>query len=299
MNEPRNGLFVEYCAKDFLDGTNNLDAWEELAYRRLVDLIYSTNDSVKDDNKKLAWATKTGSRWPKIKEALIEAGKIEVVDGRITNARCRKELEKTAKKIEQKRIAGKASAEARKETDKPLKNNETTSTAVGTGVPTADPTAGQLTSNPITQVSKDVAKATSSAPAGAGKKPQAAQHPDFAEWYQQYPKKRDPQDAAKAYAAARKTGASREELLNAAMRYAAECDANRTDPKFIKHPATWLNKGSWHNEPDLITPVTPTNGKHYVGSHSVRTYEQHTITRRSALVDDGFADMDDIRACAH
>jgi uncharacterized protein YdaU (DUF1376 family) len=151
MNEPRNGLFVEYCAKDFLDGTLSLDVWEELAYRRLVDMIYATNDKVKDDDKKLAWATKTGSRWPKIKVALIDAGKIEVVDGRITNARCQKELEKSAKKIAQKRVAGHASAEARKSPE----NKETTPTAADTAVPTAEATAAQLTTNPITQVSKN------------------------------------------------------------------------------------------------------------------------------------------------
>jgi uncharacterized protein YdaU (DUF1376 family) len=151
MSESRNGLFVEYCAKDFLDGTNNLDVWEELAYRRIVDMIYNTNDKLLDDRKKLAWQTKTGSRWPKIREVLIEAGKIEVLDGRITNARCRKELEKTAKKIAQKRVAGQASFVAKKATGNPLKNNETTPTAVGVAVATADPTAAQLTSNPINQ----------------------------------------------------------------------------------------------------------------------------------------------------
>lgn len=158
MKEPRNGLFVEYCAKDFLDGTQNLDVWEELVYRRLVDLIYSTNDRLMDDNKKLAWMTKAGPRWPKIKAVLIEAGKIEVFEGRITNARCQKELEKSAKKIEQKRIAGKASADARSDARKCPENKETTPTAVGTAVPTAvptaDPTAGQLTSNPLNQESK-------------------------------------------------------------------------------------------------------------------------------------------------
>jgi uncharacterized protein YdaU (DUF1376 family) len=155
MKEPRNGLFVEYCAKDFLDGTQNLDVWEELVYRRLVDLIYAHNDKLIDDGKKLAWMTKAGSRWPKIKAVLIEAGKIEVVEGRITNARCQKELEKSARKIEQKRMAGKASADARSETRKCPENNETTPTAVGTAVPTdvptADPTAGQLTNNPLNQ----------------------------------------------------------------------------------------------------------------------------------------------------
>lgn len=136
----KNGLFVEYCAKDFLDGTHTLDAWEELAYRRIVDMIYDTNDKLADDDRKLAWMTKTGSRWKRIKPALIEAGKIEVLDGRITNPRCRSELEKSARKIAQKSAAGTASAEARKT----LKDNETSSTAVAT--------AGQRQTNVTTKL---------------------------------------------------------------------------------------------------------------------------------------------------
>jgi uncharacterized protein YdaU (DUF1376 family) len=125
----RNGLFVEYCAKDFLDGTQTLDAWEELAYRRIVDMIYATNDKLADDDRKLGWMTKTGSRWKRIKAALIAAGKIEVIDGRITNARCQAELQKTAQKIEQKRQAGLASSA----TGKSLKNLKQHRTGARTG----------------------------------------------------------------------------------------------------------------------------------------------------------------------
>lgn len=132
-----NGLFVDYCAKDFLDGTQQLGPWEELAYRRIIDLIYASNDRLADDDKKLAWMTKTGTRWPKIKHALVEVyGKLEVIDGRLTNRRCREQLAKTAKKIEQKREAGRASAASRN----PMENNETGSTAVATDVPTSVPT---------------------------------------------------------------------------------------------------------------------------------------------------------------
>jgi len=132
-----NGLFVDYCAKDFLDGTLNLDPWEELAYRRVVDMIYATNDRLPDDDKKLAWSTKAGSRWTKIKAVLIAAGKIEVIDGRISNRRCRAELEKSARKISQRSDAGKASAVSRNH----LNNNESQST----DVPTEPPTKPQLT----------------------------------------------------------------------------------------------------------------------------------------------------------
>lgn len=148
-----NGLFVPYCAKDFLDGTQQLGPWEELAYRRIVDLIYATDDNLRDDDSKLAWMTKVGRRWKEVKSALIEQGKIEVIDGRISNKRCRSALGHVAQKRALKADAGRISAEKRKS----LKTKETTSTPVatpvGTPVATETPTDvqqnGNLTNEPM------------------------------------------------------------------------------------------------------------------------------------------------------
>tara|TARA_R110000824_G_scaffold65484_1_gene170480 strand:- start:3 stop:848 length:846 start_codon:yes stop_codon:yes gene_type:complete len=143
-------LFIEYCAKDFLDGTQMLDAWEELAYRRICDLIYATGDRLDDNDKKLAWMTKSGgvAKWRKIKASLILMGKISVVDGKVTNKTCTKKIEKSLRNIEQKRIAGLSSSEARK----PLKNNNTGSTAVATANATAVITAVPTNQEPNNQV---------------------------------------------------------------------------------------------------------------------------------------------------
>ena len=40
--------FVYYCADDMLNGTMTLSVEEELAYRRIVDLIYSTGNKLED-----------------------------------------------------------------------------------------------------------------------------------------------------------------------------------------------------------------------------------------------------------
>lgn len=120
------GLFVSYCAKDFLDGTQMLDPWEELAYRRICDMIYATNDRLPDDDKKMAWATKTGRRWPAIKAALTtgDKPKLLIEDGRITNARCQFALATAAKNLAQKKGAAEASVAAGKSL-KNLKQNRT------------------------------------------------------------------------------------------------------------------------------------------------------------------------------
>lgn len=145
----RNGLFVEYCAKDFLDGTTQLSPMEELAYRRIVDMIYATNNNLLNDDQSLAWSTKTGEAWPQIKIRLLDLGKIFSDGQRLFNDRCNTVLAKTAKKIAQKSGAGKASAEARKA--KSLNKNDTGSTAVETSVPTdeqREPQRIHLTNEP-------------------------------------------------------------------------------------------------------------------------------------------------------
>lgn len=106
-------LFVSYCAKDFLDGTQSLSPMEELAYRRICDLIYDTGDRLVDDDKRLAWLTKTGKQWPKIKSALVAAsggasGKIYIDQGFIRNLRCSREIEKVTSKREAGRAGGRA-----------------------------------------------------------------------------------------------------------------------------------------------------------------------------------------------
>lgn len=83
---------------------------------------------------------------------------------------------------------------------------------------------------------------------------QSSTEPDvevlFDQFYKQYPKHEDRKDALKAYRAViKKKLATPEELLAAAMRYAASQAGN--DRKFIKNPATWLNKGSWENLPTI------------------------------------------------
>jgi hypothetical protein len=70
----------------------------------------------------------------------------------------------------------------------------------------------------------------------------------FEIWYQQYPKRAAKAAALKAYRAVIiKKLATPEELLAGAMRYAAERSGQ--DPKYTKHPATWLNSACWADEP--------------------------------------------------
>jgi len=84
----------------------------------------------------------------------------------------------------------------------------------------------------------------------------AGEHPQFAEWYRQFPRHKAPKAAAVAYKRIVDSGrATPEELLAGAMRYAAE--QRYTPPTKIKHPASWLNAECWLDEPDKPQQAMP------------------------------------------
>jgi hypothetical protein len=71
----------------------------------------------------------------------------------------------------------------------------------------------------------------------------------FEEWWTQYPKRVAKGAARTAYERIiKKKVATVEQLKQGAMRYGASV-ANH-DPKFVKHPATWLRGECWLDEPD-------------------------------------------------
>ncbi len=65
-----------------------------------------------------------------------------------------------------------------------------------------------------------------------------------AQFYAAYPKKVAKLEVDKAYAKALKS-ATHEEIMAGLERYKRNLPAER---QFIPHPATWLNKGRWHDE---------------------------------------------------
>ena len=76
----------------------------------------------------------------------------------------------------------------------------------------------------------------------------------FDEWYSSYPLHKGRGQAERAYTAACKS-APPETLLTAARAYAVQTQG--TDPKFIKHPATWLNGKCWLDEPPRTIAEQP------------------------------------------
>jgi hypothetical protein len=87
----------------------------------------------------------------------------------------------------------------------------------------------------------------------------AATEVGFANWWAIYPKKVAKAVAAKAYdKIIRSRQATESQLLAGVARYSGE--RRNQDPKYTKHPTTWLNGSCWLDEPQP-TATTSRGGR--------------------------------------
>ena len=72
------------------------------------------------------------------------------------------------------------------------------------------------------------------------------EHEFHTHFYPLYPKKVDPRGALFAFVRARKRGASLEEIMHGLEAYVRlELHTKKTERKYLKQPATWLNADAW------------------------------------------------------
>ena len=154
--------------------------------------------------------------------------------------------------------------------------------AKANGLASAKQMPQQTPSKPVADTDTDTDTDTREAKASLSKTAE-----DFMDWYLEYPRKASRAVAEKAYIKARKT-ATAEQLLEGARRYAA--DPNR-EQEFTKLPATWLNAGSWDDEP------LPARGASFTASrpdHSsrARAKEADMLARFNAQNDQPFLEIE-------
>lgn len=81
---------------------------------------------------------------------------------------------------------------------------------------------------------------------------------NFGEWYNLYPIKKGREKAIKSYHRVIKNKAvTHKELMEGLQRNLEDIKQNKTEKKFIKHPATWLNQGCWADEYDSPQKAGP------------------------------------------
>jgi hypothetical protein len=86
----------------------------------------------------------------------------------------------------------------------------------------------------------------------------------FDRWYQAMPKRVQKEAARKAYVKASASllkrfggdpGKVDAFLVQSAQSYAERCAKNQTEPRFMLHPSTWLNSGSYDDEEAVVRQV--------------------------------------------
>jgi hypothetical protein len=88
----------------------------------------------------------------------------------------------------------------------------------------------------------------------SNKAPPAGGPAGFEDWYAIYPKKKQPQAAKRAFAKAIATGAiTLDALMTKTKAFAVATNwaaIPKRERQFIPYPASWLNAGGYHDEPD-------------------------------------------------
>lgn len=90
--------------------------------------------------------------------------------------------------------------------------------------------------------------------------PRAVAVDGFAEFYAAYPRRQDRRDAERAWKAALKRGAHPQHVIAAAGRYSEQVRSQGTDRRYVKLPATWLNKGAYDNDVEQPALALVSNG---------------------------------------
>ena len=71
---------------------------------------------------------------------------------------------------------------------------------------------------------------------------------DFETFWSTYGRIGNKQQAIKSYERAIKGGVSYDQIIEGLEKYQAQCRANGTEHRFIKHASTWLNNYGWEDE---------------------------------------------------
>ena len=197
------------------------------AYGIILDLIYIHGTELPDDPRFIAGQLNVSVRkWKKLRDGLIEAGKIQIVSGSITNYRAVSELE-ILSKFQDKQAENRHRPNKNKDLEKPKINQ-----------PEPEPEPYKKEELTLFQKKEN-----------SGRKNNARNRnrdgPDFVEFWESYPRKVGKGPARKAYANAIKK-VSHEKLMWALSRQRDAMIASGT--KFIPHPATWLNGERWDDE---------------------------------------------------
>ena len=214
--------YFDFYPSDFMHGVRGLSAQEVGVYTMLLCRIYEENGPVEFHIMRLS--TYCGMRentFTKVVDKLVDLGKLDLVDGMLSNHRAEVEISSRANKLKNNSKAGKASAEKRQQKQRLVSTN---------------------VQQPFNHTDTDTDN-TSSLRSDVSVK-SVDQEFENAFW-PSYPRKVGKGQALKAFRTARKQ-VGLEPILAGLSRYAAA--RNGENPEYTKHASTWLNGQCWLDE---------------------------------------------------
>lgn len=248
---------MDYEAWD--EGTDELTLEQEAAYLRLCHQLYRRKAAIPSNPATLGriWRCHP-NKARKLLTDLVEAGKIQEIDGHLTNTRVTRELDDRETRRTQQADAGhKGGARSQDNRRKSLENNDRDKADAGS----ADK---RNQAEKEREGEKRDQKETTSLPdprEGSDFPPRA-----FDLWWERQPNKVGKDAARTQFERIRKgKRATFAELMDGLLRYIA----NKPPHRDFCHPTTWLNQGRWADEPaPSPSPSSPGRGAPPAGRSS-------------------------------
>jgi uncharacterized protein YdaU (DUF1376 family) len=201
--------YYQFNIGDYVSHTRHLTLGEDAVYRRLLDAYYLGERPLNGSIASVARQINARDYETEVQQILEEF--FQLTDDGWINSRADKEIEKYHAKSKQASKAGKASAEARSN-----KLSTDVEQALNENVTDEQPNNKQETRN-----NKHIK--------------------DFDIFWSAYPRKTAKGNAENSW----KKIKPDEQLLEEILAAVAKQKSTWTDPKFIPHPATWLNGKRW------------------------------------------------------
>ncbi len=203
--------FYPFHIGDYLAHTAHLEPLEDLAYRRMIDLYYLREGPLPRATEEVAKLIRMRGQVETVNAVLSEF--FTVTESGWSHTRCDYEISEA----QSKRTKAKESAAQRWESERKASAMRT-HTEGNAPIPNT---------NPITN---------------GEPKPLSDYPPEFEDAWATYPSRpgASKKAAYKAWAARLSAGVGHEILLNGAARYAEYCRAMKTEPQYIKQPATFF-----------------------------------------------------------
>lgn len=241
------GEFYKMDFESWDEGTDELTLEQEAAYLRLCHQLYRRKAAIPSSPATLSriWRCHP-NKARKLLADLVEAGKIQEIDGHLSNTRVTRELDDRETRRTQQADAGHTGGTRTQENRrKSLETNDRDQADAGS------PAKRNQAEKEREGEKRDQKEASPlSDPRGQSDFPARA----FDLWWERQPNKVAKDAARRAFEQIRKSRrATFAELMDGLLRYIATKPPHRD----YCHPATWLTGGRWADEPAPASPSPP------------------------------------------